>query len=507
MSSPARTAGRILAGLALAGLSGLLLTLAFPPYNLWPLILVGFVPAVVAQHRVMPRPLSGLAYGVALGGFFWGYFGPMFAHTVWFMEWLPLIVAVIATVLSGGDRAFHERTGYRWFVLNGAVVWVGIEAIRGFAPVIGTGGFVAYALYEQPWLIQPVGVFSIYGLSLLIMAINYALALGVLALLDGRVRLEPLPGPVAGPLARRWLGGLAAVTLAWAGLSLTLLGQAATTERVQVAALQPGWVGAQGAGGTLIAQTRQAAAQGAQLVVWSEGGLDHDPQARDTAAYQALAPETNTHIVIGYGVRTPQGWRNEATLLAPDGRFLGVYGKDHPVVWLGETSISRGTYPVYQTALGPLGTIICYDLDFTDTARKVAANGARLIAAPSNDWAGLAEQQYTFLVFRAVENRVAVVKADSGLDSAIIAPTGEIVARAVSAAPRAGILLAPVALGRADAPLIRLGDWVGWLCIVGTLVFAVLGPVTQRRAPRVAPVSPPPAPPSPVPGSHPTRSV
>jgi apolipoprotein N-acyltransferase len=488
-----RAGGRILAGLGLAAVSGLLLTLAFPPYNLWPLVGVGFVPAVVAQHRIMPRPLSGLAYGVGLGGFFWGYFGPMFAHTVWFMEWLPLIVAVIATVLSNGDRAFHERTGYRWFVLNGAVVWVGIEAIRGFAPVVGTGGFVAYALYEQPWLIQPVGLFSIYGLSLLIMGINYAVALGLLALLDRHGGRSVRAGGVPGPVARRWALGLAVVTLAWAGLSLALLGQATTAARVQVAALQPGWVGAQGAGGTLMEQTRQAAAQGAQLVVWSEGGLDHDPQVRNTATYQALAAETGTYIVIGYGVRTPQGWRNEATLLTPDGQFPGVYGKDHPVVWLGETSISRGTYPVYQTALGPLGTIICYDLDFTDTPRKVAANGARLIAAPSNDWAGLAEQQYTFLVFRAVENRVAVVKADSGLDSVIIAPTGEIVARLVSSAPRQGILLAPVSLGRADAPLIRLGDWVGWLCIAGTLLFALLGPISRRRAlvPPAAPVQEP----------------
>jgi apolipoprotein N-acyltransferase len=86
-----------------------------------------------------------------------------------------------------------------------------------------------------------------------------------------------------------------------------------------------------------------------------------------------------------------------------------------------------------------------------------------------------------------------VVKADSGLDSVIIAPTGEIVARSVSSVPRQGILLAPVSLGRADAPLIRLGDWVGWLCIAGTLLFAVWGPISRRRAlvPPAAPVQEP----------------
>jgi apolipoprotein N-acyltransferase len=29
---------------------------------------------------------------------------------------------------------------------------------------------------------------------------------------------------------------------------------------------------------------------------------------------------------------------------------------------------------------------ICCDLDFTDTARKLARQGAQLIAVPSNDW-------------------------------------------------------------------------------------------------------------------------
>jgi apolipoprotein N-acyltransferase len=490
---------RVGAGLALAGLSGLLLTLAFPPYDLWPLAWIGFVPAVVAQHRIMPPRLSGLAYGAGFGAYFWGYYGPMFAGTVWFMEWLPVFVLVIATVLSGGDRAFHERTGYRWFVLNGAVVWVGIEAIRGFLPMIGTGGFVAYTMYAQPWFIQPVGVFSIYGLSLLIMLANYAVALGVLAWLDGRVHLVAPGGRVAPRQAGRRLAGLAVGLVVWIGLSLALFGQAGSAERVQVAALSPGWVGTQAAPSILIEQTRAAAAQGAQLVVWPEGAMSYDPQVRNTAEYRALAAETGAYLAIGYGMRIPAGLRNEATLLAPDGQFLGVYAKDHPVVWLGEQSSTNGTFPVYQTGFGTVGTIICYDLNFTDTARKVAANGARLIAVPSQDWPGLAPKQYTALVFRAVENRVALVKADWGLDSVIVAPTGEIVARAVSSAARPGILAASVPLGRADAPLIRLGDWVGWLSIAGTILFALLGPLTARQAGQVAPGTPPtPVPPAPI---------
>jgi apolipoprotein N-acyltransferase len=34
-------------------------------------------------------------------------------------------------------------------------------------------------------------------------------------------------------------------------------------------------------------------------------------------------------------------FRNEATVIDPQGQFLGVFGKDHPVVFGGETSPAR----------------------------------------------------------------------------------------------------------------------------------------------------------------------
>jgi len=180
-------------------------------------------------------------------------------------------------------------------------------------------------------------------------------------------------------------------------------------------------------------------------------------------------------------VKTDQGLRNEVTVLTPKGEFLGVYGKDHPVAFSGETSLTRGTYPTYDTPLGRLGTIICYDLDFTDTARKVAHNGAQIIAVPSFDWPEIAAKHYSHVVFRAVENRVTMVKADVAFDSAIVDPYGRILARAVTLEGEQAVLVADVPLGTANAPAIRLGDWVGWLCVVGMVILAALDVVTARR--------------------------
>jgi len=70
---------RIGSGILLSVVSAILLTLSFPPYNLWPLIWVGLVPMLVAQFRVMPRKVSSLASAIAIGGWLGGYLTPIFA--------------------------------------------------------------------------------------------------------------------------------------------------------------------------------------------------------------------------------------------------------------------------------------------------------------------------------------------------------------------------------------------------------------------------------------------
>jgi apolipoprotein N-acyltransferase len=130
--------------------------------------------------------------------------------------------------------------------------------------------------------------------------------------------------------------------------------------------------------------------------------------------------------------------------------------------------------------LGRLGTIICYDLDFTDTARKVAGGGAQLIGVPSFDWPAVAAKHYSHVVFRAVENRAAMVKADVAFDSAIVAPDGRILARAVVPEGGPATVVADVPLGTADALAIRLGDGVGWLCLVGLVLFALVDIATAK---------------------------
>ena len=352
------------------------------------------------------------------------------------------------------------------------VAWTAIDFLRssGSETLGGTWGFHVYALSEHPLLLQPVSVVGVIGLELLILLSSWTVGAWILRGRAGR------PAVI----------GLVAVLAAWSLASVVLMDSAPPT--VRVAAVQVGIENEdEFAAARLpryIAQTREAAEQGARLVVWNEAGLRFDPQREHTAELRALAAATDTFIVMGYKVdEADDKTRNATTVLAPDGTFLGVYGKDHPGAFAGDVNDFQGDFPVYDTEIGKLATIICYDLDYTDTARIMTRGGARLIAAPSSDVPAIAVTHYTHLVFRAIENRVSMVKADSRFDSAIIDPWGRIVARTVDPdGETSATLVADVPLGTGQSPWVTFGDWFGWLVVTGAAALSGLGVVLRVRA-------------------------
>lgn len=224
----------------------------------------------------------------------------------------------------------------------------------------------------------------------------------------------------------------------------------------------------------LIEDTKIAKNLGANIVAWPEGALNFDPKVQDSEIFINLSKELDLYIVIPYGVMEDRGYRNEVTIISNKGEFLGVFGKDHPVVFAGETSITKGTYPVYNTELGNLGTIICYDLDFTDTARKVVRNGAQILLIPSADWPEITYKHYTHAIFRAVENNVSVVKSEWAYDSCFIDPYGRIINKSLDPKGKRSVLVEEVPLGNGKTIQILLGDNIGWASLFGMIVIMII---------------------------------
>jgi apolipoprotein N-acyltransferase len=466
-----------------------MLLLSFPPYGIWPLIWFAFVPYTIAQHRLLPRKWEGLATALAM--LFW--LGPYLARLMGpgvgpLFQYMGVWVAVLSFFM-GKARRFHELTQYRWFILQGVIDWVGFEMLRAtFIPLLATNAFVGYTLATQAWMIQPVSIFSVYGMNLIIMLVNFALAQGALAWLDRRF---PVVDGVAvdGRATRRWLVATAAIVAAWIGISLVILsGAPADAPTVRVAALQPNFPVAahidsqtpsQLRVDTLVEQAHEAAQQGAQVIFTPEMGLAFDPQMEHTEELRALATDTGAYLFISYVVSDETGFRNETVVLSPDGEFLDVYGKKHA---FGEPPTpGAGFYPVYDTPLGRLAAMICHDANYTDVARQLARNGAQLIGNAVGEFGRYGEQGWTSTVFRSVENRVATVYTHVAYVSAMIDPYGRLLALAVTPQGERLALVQDVPLGAGNAPLIRLGDWLGWVCLASYVVFIVYMEVTTRR--------------------------
>jgi len=78
---------------------------------------------------------------------------------------------------------------------------------------------------------------------------------------------------------------------------------------------------------------------------------------------------------------------NSAILINPDGGITGTYDKTHPAPWErrdGGGWVEVGTSAnVFETDLGSIGMMICYDGDFPELSRLMAVNGAEIIVRAS----------------------------------------------------------------------------------------------------------------------------
>ncbi len=481
---------RFILGIFLSALSGFMLLLAFPPYGIWPLTWIGFVPYLYAQYRLMPFKWTSLAVAIAnlcwLGPFLARLYGP---EPGFFFTYLGVWIAIF-NLLASKDRNFHEITHYRWLVISGVFGFVGFEMVRAtFIPMVATSAFVGYTQAKQVWLIQPVSIFSVYGLDLLIMLVNYSLALAVIAWRD---HIQP-PGsfaPVALLMARKWLVIAAAVLAVWIGLSLVMKNNLPDSPEVRVAVLRPDLPlpafqdkanSAQIRFDIFAEQAHQAAALGAKVLYTPEMMFNFDPQVEYTDQFRKVARETGAYIFITYTVvKEGEPWRNEAILLSPQGEFSDIYGKNHA---FGEPySAIRGIFPVYNTPAGRLATLICHDANYTDVARKLAANGAQISAAPIREFGGFGDQYWTNVLFRAVENRMAFVVSGVANISAIINPDGSLVALDRDPNGSRSVLVGDVKLGVGNSPYTRLGDIFGWLSLAGFVFFMAFQAIIEKRA-------------------------
>jgi len=114
------------------------------------------------------------------------------------------------------------------------------------------------------------------------------------------------------------------------------------------------------------------------------------PDGPTTQLMCELAKRHSVVLVVPmYEEEQPGVYYNTACVIERDGSVLGKYRKTHiphtaPCFW-EKFYFKPGNlgYPVFDTSVGRLGLIICYDRHFPEVARELGLKGAELVFNPS----------------------------------------------------------------------------------------------------------------------------
>lgn len=167
----------------------------------------------------------------------------------------------------------------------------------------------------------------------------------------------------------------------------------------------------------------QAAADGCELLQVPEcsiTGYNQPLAAMQQTALQANSETTRAiaeiarrhHIAISYGFAEAAGsqFYNCVQIVDAAGDVIAAYRKTHLWGELDRTLFSAGETlaPVVELNGWKIGLLICYDIEFPETVRTLALQGAELILVPTGlmqPWRDIAER---VVPIRAYENQLYI---------------------------------------------------------------------------------------------------
>jgi len=541
----------LLIRLGLSAAAGVMLFLAVPTFDLWPLMWVAMVPQLhVAMTSATPRRafLQGWLTGTIAntGGFFWmGGFLQKFGHMPFF-EAAPIMMLLTSyqglefALLSWGVFRVRRRTGLP-FALVAPLVMVAIELA---VPQI----FPFYLGISQAWVtpvIQIADLTGPLGVTFVMLACNGALYDLFVGWWSDRQRWRA--DRAARAQALRPLAAVAVMVVLVLGYGFIRIHQAdarrAAAPKVQAGLVQANvgilekWDPNEFAHLLEVHQRMSADLQraGADFIVWPESSYPYALSRRMTDDLPPDHPRRvrrgfDTPLVFGALTRMPGPPRNPAEkypyntamMMDASGRitgmfdkvFLMIFGEYIPfydsIPWFTElfpeaSNFNRGKDPaVFPLDVRgqhfKLGPLICYEDILPGFARRVAALHPNLLVNMTNDaWFGRTAEPYQHLalaVFRSVEHRLEMIRAVNTGVSAHIDAAGRVrsstpsVDPAASPSPGPMTMQAEVAMLDGGGVYAKVGDLFGFLC-AGALAYVMVRAGRRNgAAPARAPGSP-----------------
>ncbi len=444
-------------------LSGILLVLSFPNFDLELLAWFALVPLFYSIDG------KGLYHSFILG-FFTGvisflgiiYWIIVAVHTYGDVPLIPsgfiLLLLVVYLSLYIGAFAFltrfvQNRSGLRTFLFTPAL-WAALEYLRSFLLSGFPWANLGYSQYLHLPFIQMADITGPYGPSFVVLLVN--------ATLFGIVRQWPRK---IFPFKEVIL-----TVLILSGILIYGYSRMKVVDRqmIENPPLKIGLV--QGNIDQSIKWDEsfqketlkiyenlsfKVAEDKPSLIIWPETATPFFFQ--DAKEYQPLIlnipKKTGAFLLFGTPSYMLQKGKvshyNSACLISPSGDLVGKYDKIHLVpfgeyiplqdllFFIGSLGEGIGDFKsgkeIYNFSLpqGKFGVLICFEIIFSDLCRRFVKGGANFLVTITNDaWFGRTSapyQHFSMAVFRAVENRVFVARAANTGITGIIDPKGSIV--------------------------------------------------------------------------------
>ena len=508
--------------------TGALSTLAMAPFNAWPVLFVTFPVAVWLLDGAAAGKRRGLP-AAALSGFWFGlgYFVPGLYWTgnaflvdaqtfAWLMPFavlgLPAYLALFPALGFALARLIWTRDASR--VLALAVGLTVSEWLRGYMLSGFPWNAFGYALSEPLALAQAASLIGLWGMTFLTVAIFASPAV----LIDGSSRgRKPWLAPVAALALLVAMGIYGAMRLSLQPTVLT---------KVKLRIMQPNLqqdvkfnYGAKAevmqkylALSDRASGPQSTGVRDAQILIWPESAFPFflTREADAMAQIAELLPK-GTVLITG-SVRAPDGppgarvtrAYNSIYVIDHDGGVLSVYDKLHLVPfgeylpfqeWMEKigfvqlTKVHGGFIPgtrrrAMDVPDAPRALpLICYEAIFPG---NVAARGDRpgwIINLTNDGWFGNSTGPYQHLQqarLRAIEEGLPMVRAANTGISAVIDPSGRIVARLGLGIE--GVLDASLPSALSPTVYARLGDIPAAVIVAAALLLVIRRRATKHAA-------------------------
>lgn len=124
---------------------------------------------------------------------------------------------------------------------------------------------------------------------------------------------------------------------------------------------------------------------------------------------QNLCKKLKINCVISLPLNEKDNTYIGAVFIDSNGIIKSKYLKTH--LYDKESKFfSKGQdFPVFDTPIGKIGMMICYDLEFPEVARILSLKGAELILIPTSNMSPYEEDQTIFVKSRTKENEVPIL--------------------------------------------------------------------------------------------------